>query len=58
MKRRIAAAAASLAFFAALAQAVIIDRVAVSVGNRVITESDIVREIRVTAFLNGAEPDL
>ena len=38
--------------------AVIIDRMAVSVGNRVITESDLIREIRVTAFLNGAEPDL
>jgi hypothetical protein len=37
--------------------AVIIDRVAVSVGNRVITESDISREIRVTAFLNGSRPD-
>jgi hypothetical protein len=43
---------------AALGRAEIIDRVAVSVGNRVITQSDLVREIRVTAFLNGTEPDL
>lgn len=35
----------------------IIDRIAVSVGNRVITTSDLDREIRVTAFLNGTEPD-
>jgi len=32
----------------------IIDRVAVAVGNHVVTTSDIDREIRVTAFLNGA----
>ncbi|SPE32935.1 conserved hypothetical protein [Candidatus Sulfopaludibacter sp. SbA6] len=36
----------------------IIDRIAVSVGNRVITASDIEREIRVNSFLNGVKPDL
>jgi len=35
----------------------IIDRIAVSVGERVITTSDLDREIRVTAFLNGVKPD-
>jgi len=40
------------------ARADIIDRIAVSVGNRVITVSDIEREIRVTSFLNGVQPDL
>lgn len=35
-----------------------IDRVAVSVGNRVITTSDIERQIRVMAFLSGTKPDL
>ena len=35
----------------------IVDRIAVAVGNRVITESDLDREIRVTAFLDGAKPD-
>jgi peptidyl-prolyl cis-trans isomerase SurA len=35
----------------------IIDRIAVSVGNRVITTSDLDRELRVTAFLNGVKPD-
>jgi hypothetical protein len=40
------------------ARAAIIDRVAVSVGNRAITQSAIEREIRVTAFLDGVQPDL
>jgi hypothetical protein len=35
----------------------IIDRIAVSVGNRVIAVSDLDREIRVTAFLAGVPPD-
>jgi hypothetical protein len=35
----------------------IVDRIAVSVGNRVITASEIDREIRVTAFLDAAPPD-
>jgi peptidyl-prolyl cis-trans isomerase SurA len=35
----------------------IIDRIAVSVANRVITATDIDREIRVTALLNGVKPD-
>ena len=39
------------------ARAEIIDRIAVSVGSGVITESDIDREIRVTAFLNLAKRD-
>ncbi len=35
----------------------LLDRIAVSVGNRVITTSDIDREIRINAFLAGAKPD-
>ena len=35
----------------------IIDRIAVSVGYSVITTSDLDREIRVTAFLDGKQPD-
>jgi hypothetical protein len=42
---------------AAGARAEIIDRIAVSVGNRVITEADLDREIRITAFLNNGKPD-
>jgi len=36
----------------------IIDRIAISVGNQVITESQIDEEIRVTAFLNQEKLDL
>ena len=46
-----------LLLFAAGARSEIIDRIAVSVGNQVITASDLDREIRVTAFLNGTNPD-
>jgi peptidyl-prolyl cis-trans isomerase SurA len=46
-----------LALSALTMQAEIIDRIAVTVGTGVITESDIRREIRLTAFLNGEKPD-
>jgi len=47
-----------LAAMAVLAvRAEIIDRVAVSVGNSAISASDLDREIRITAFLNGVKPD-
>src|SRR5688572_25991518 len=36
----------------------IIDRVAVTVGPSVITESELRRELRITAFLDGRELDL
>ena len=42
---------------AMLARGEIIDRIAVSVGNRVIAESDLNREIRVAAFLDAVKPD-
>jgi len=35
----------------------IIDRIVVTVGNRVVTQTEIMREIRITAFLNGEKPD-
>ena len=38
-------------------KAEIIDRVAVSVERKVITESELLRQIRITAFLNGERPD-
>jgi hypothetical protein len=40
-----------------LLHAEIVDRIAVSVANRVVTTSDVDRETRVTAFLNGTPPD-
>jgi hypothetical protein len=42
---------------ASLASAEIIDRIAVTVEKQVIAESEIWRQIRITAFLNGEEPD-
>jgi hypothetical protein len=36
----------------------IIDRIAVSVGNRVISTSDVERQIRVAAFLSGSKADV
>ena len=44
-------------FIVASAGGEILDRIAVSVGDRVIATSDLDREIRVTAFLNGVKPD-
>jgi hypothetical protein len=36
----------------------IIDRIAISVGNQVITQAQIDEEVRLTAFLNGSQLDL
>lgn len=47
---------ASAAIVAALGGDVI-DRIAVTVGNSVITESEILENIRLAAFLNGSKPD-
>jgi hypothetical protein len=44
-------------WLAVAGQAEIVDRIAVSVGSRVITETDLEREIRITALLNNAKPD-
>lgn len=54
---RLQAALCLLLVAGSSASAVVIDRIAVSVGNQVITTSDLDREIRVTAFLNGVKPD-
>ena len=43
--------------FVPLARAEIVDRIAVSVGPHVITQSELLKVIRVTAFLNGEKPD-
>ena len=50
MSRRLAAA---LSLCLAAQAAVLLDRIAVVVANRVIKDSDIDRDLRVTAFLNG-----
>jgi hypothetical protein len=36
----------------------LIDRIAVTIDKTVITESEIVRQIRITAFLNGDKPEI
>lgn len=59
MRRRFSMAISVLSagWLAGVAGAEIIDRIAVSVGSRVITETDLDREIRITAFINSAKPD-
>ncbi len=49
--------ASAVLLIATVAPAEIIDQVAVTVDNQVITSSEICDEIRVTAFLNGEKPD-
>lgn len=50
--------AGSLALIFPMAlRAVIIDRIAVVIGHHIIKDSDITRDIRITAFLNRESPD-
>ncbi|HLW75383.1 MAG TPA: hypothetical protein VKS01_00335 [Bryobacteraceae bacterium] len=44
------------ALLGAMAQAEVVDRIAVIVGNRVVKDSDIDVDIRITAFLNRQRP--
>jgi hypothetical protein len=48
----------AIAFTLAAAAAGVIDRVAVVVGNQVITESEVLLEVRLTEFFNGQTLDL
>jgi hypothetical protein len=57
LRRGFQAVFSAVAALAAVVHAEIIDRIAVSVGNSVITASDLDREVRVTAFLNSMPPD-
>lgn len=41
----------------AFSAAEIVDRIAIIVGSNVLTLSDVLRQIRLTALLNGTEPD-
>jgi len=47
----------SLLLLAPTLSAVIVDRIAVTAGNQVITDSEIDQRIRLTAFENGVKPD-
>jgi hypothetical protein len=49
--------AAAVLLLAGSAASEVIDRIAVTVENSVITESELLRHIRLTALLNGAKPD-
>jgi hypothetical protein len=46
-----------LMLLAVVGRGEVIDRIAITVGNRAITESDILREIRLAAFFSQAETD-
>jgi len=46
----------TLLLWASMAFTAVVDRIAVTVGNQVITETEILREIALTAFLNGEKP--
>jgi hypothetical protein len=52
------AAPAFVLLFALSAQGAIVDRIVVTVGNQVITQSEIERQTRIAAFLNGVPVDL
>jgi len=47
---------ASILILQALSLAEVIDRIAVTVGRQVITESDVIGELRLSAFYSQAEP--
>src|SRR3954465_12499103 len=48
----------AFAFLSPSLPAAVVDRVAVVVGNTVITETEVLQEARLEAFLNGAPLDL
>src|ERR1039457_5214013 len=54
MRRRFSIAICLAGLLAAAAE--IVDRIAVSVGNRVITETDLDRKMRLPAVVSGASP--
>jgi peptidyl-prolyl cis-trans isomerase SurA len=53
---RVATGIGTLLLWTSMAFAAVVDRIAVTVGNQVITETEILREIALTAFLNGEKP--
>jgi hypothetical protein len=57
VSRWMTSAVAALVLAAGPAAGEIIDRIAVTVENSVITESELMRQIRLTALLNGSKPD-
>jgi len=47
----------SVCFFLAVGQAAVVDRIAVTVAQDAITQSEVLEEIRITSFLNQEPPD-
>lgn len=58
MKRTLCRIWGTLALLAAAAAAGVVDRVAVVVGTDVVTETEVLREVRLTQLLNGEPLDL
>jgi len=56
LKTTLRAAALGLLWAATAAQAVIVDRVAITVEKAIIKDSDITDDLRITAFLNNESP--
>jgi hypothetical protein len=48
---------AAILFAFTAANGAVVDRIAVTVGNQVITETELLREIALTAFMNGEKPE-
>ncbi len=58
MRTRLISLASIFVLIAVTLSAVIVDRSAITVGNKVITDSEIIRRIRLAAFQNRTVPDL
>jgi hypothetical protein len=58
MRQRLLARASFLMLLLSPLHAEIIDKIAISVGNQVITKAQIDEEVRLTAFLNGSQMNL
>jgi hypothetical protein len=56
--RRFAVGVLQFALLCCVSDAEVIDRIAATIGNRPIMQSQLLEELRVTAFLNGEKPDL
>ncbi len=56
--RRFAVGVALFAPLCWVSRAEIVDRIVATIGNQPIMESQLLEELRVTAFLNGEKPDL
>jgi hypothetical protein len=56
--RRFAVGVALLALPCCVSRAEIVDRIVATIGNQPVMQSQLLEELRLTAFLNGEKPDL